>query len=578
MNRVVVVAGMVALLGVILAACSSSSPSTTAAVLLVGTYHGKTGQFTSIQAAVNAAHQGDWILVAPGDYHETADLQKTPTATEMNEGGVGGVLITTPDLHLRGMDRNTVVVDGTKPGAPQCSANPSDQELGITDSNGKAYGRNGIVVFKADNVSVDNLTTCNFLGGAGQSGNEIWWNGGASTGDIGLAGYSGHYLTATSTYFGGESTAATYGIFSSNSSGPGVWNQLYASNMNDSGAYIGACHQECDATIDNAWFEYSALGYSGTNSGGKIVIEHSQFDHNQDGLDTNSAISGDPPAPQNGACPNGGTSSTTGTHSCWVFIHNDVHDNNNGDVPASGSAAAGPIGTGMTVSGGRNDTIKDNSFHDNGAWGVLFVPYPDSGTPVMGQTCKGSGGFEESAFGCVFDPQGDALIDNTFTHNGYFGNPTNSDFGQITLGTGEPRNCFSGNAAPNGSAPANLEQVQPTCDGTLTTAANSGGALLGQVLCDTGFGSCPAGANYPKIQTAVTMRPLPTSLPTMSNPCAGVPANPWCPSGSSGGSALGRLGNGGAPPLVVGGLAAAPAARRRLRRASWHGTSRSAEA
>ena len=30
-------------------------------------------QFSSIQAAVDAARPGDWILIAPGDYHERGD-------------------------------------------------------------------------------------------------------------------------------------------------------------------------------------------------------------------------------------------------------------------------------------------------------------------------------------------------------------------------------------------------------------------------------------------------------------------------------------------------------------------------
>ncbi len=72
-----------------------------------------------------------------------------------------------------------------------------------------------------------------------------------------------------------EATAAEYGIFSSNSRGPAGWNQLYASNFNDSGMYVGACHRQCDVTIDHAWMEYNALGYSGTNSGGAVVIEYS---------------------------------------------------------------------------------------------------------------------------------------------------------------------------------------------------------------------------------------------------------------------------------------------------------------
>src|SRR2546421_9553338 len=43
-------------------------------VLRVGTYHGITGQYSTIQSAVNAAHPGDWILIGPGDYHERGSM------------------------------------------------------------------------------------------------------------------------------------------------------------------------------------------------------------------------------------------------------------------------------------------------------------------------------------------------------------------------------------------------------------------------------------------------------------------------------------------------------------------------
>jgi hypothetical protein len=303
---------------------------------------------------------------------------------------------------------------------------------------------------------------------------------------------------------------------------------VYASNFNDSGMYVGACRRVCGMSIQHAWMEYSALGYSGTNSGGSIIIEHSEFDNNKDGFDTNTQIAGDAPAPQDGRCPGNRISPITHTRSCWVFRHNSVHDNNNPNVPAAGSAAAGPTGTGMTISGGRWNTVEDNTFSNNGAWGVLFVPYPDSGNPDFGQTCSGTGGVETPGFGCVYDPQGNALLHNKFTNNGFFGNPSNSDFGQITLDAGQPSNCFVGNHAPNGSAPPNLEQTQPKC-GVTTTAANTGGDLLAQVLCDTGFGGCPAGAKYPQ-QTGVVMHPLP-KLASMPNPCQGVPSNAWCKHG-----------------------------------------------
>lgn len=507
---------------------SAAAPRDTARVLLVGTFHGHAGQYQTIQSAVDAAKPGDWILVAPGDYHENADTTG-PESEYVASGGFGGVYIDKSSIHLRGMSRTSVIVDGTKAGAPACSASPDDQTYGRVGTDGKAEGRNGILIWKANGVSVDNLTVCNFLAGSRPAGNEIWWNGGADSAKIGLHGYSGSYLTATSTFLGTDQTGAQYGIFSSNSAGPASWVTTYASNFNDSGMYVGACLQVCNIKIDHAWMEYNALGYSGTNSGGAIVIEHSQFDNNEDGLDTNTQLAGDPPPPQNGACPKGAISPITHTHSCWVFEHNNVHDNNNPNVPAAGSAAAGPVGTGMTLSGGRNDTVMNNTFANNGAWGILFVPYPDSGTPDPGTTCSGSGGVQTTGLGCVYDPENDALLHNTFRHNGFFGNPSNSDYGQITTNAHQPQNCYAGNIAPDGSAPANLEKIQPTC-GKLTTAANTGGPLLGQVLCDTGFGSCPAGAKYPKT-TSVVMHPLPKTLASMPNPCAGVPANAWCVGG-----------------------------------------------
>ncbi len=532
-----VVAGA-ALLSVSTMTATSGASGTTehlsSGVLLVGTYKGHTGQYSSIQAAVDAAKPGQWILVAPGDYHENDDMVHPPSSATLRHGGFGGVLITTSNVHLRGMNRNTTIVDGTAPnGNGACSTKPQDQRYGPV-VNGSAIGQNGIVVYEANGVSVDNLTTCNFLSGSGDSGNGVWWNGGAGTATINLHGYEGSYLSATDTFFNGEQTAGTYGIFSSDAAGPATWTNIYASNQNDSGMYVGACQQLCGITISGAWMENNALGYSGTNSGGAIVIEHSRFDNNEDGLDTNTQINGDPPAPQNGACPKNGISPITHTHSCWVVMDNIFDHNNNINTPRAGSAAAGPTGTGMTISGGTNDTVMNNTFEDNGAWGLLFVPYPDQDSPGSGQTCAGTGGHSFPGLGCVYDAKNDAMINNTFSHNGYFGNPTNSDFGELTLNGDRIANCFKGNTTPDGTFPSNLQATEGTC-GVKATGGNAltvALPLYEQALCDTGFGSCPAGSTYPK-PTGVVLAPLPTSqLQTMPNPCKGVPANAWCKNGS----------------------------------------------
>jgi hypothetical protein len=514
MRRTVIACLSIAV-GLVLAPAASAKK-----VLRVGSYKGVAGQFSSIQAAVNAAKPGDWILVGPGDY-KTATGFKVKGTPDL----AGGVVITKPGIYLRGMNRNTVVVDGTKPGSPKCSSKASDQNAG-PKGLGSNLGLNGILVYNAANVWVQNLTACNFLTGAGESGNEIWWD--AKEGTI-AHGMHGSYLTTTSTYFDPKhpQAAAAYGIFSSRWSG-GTWDQTYASNFNDSGYYIGACQQVCNQTINHAWAEFNALGYSGSNSGGKLLVENSQFDNNEDGFDTNSQ-NGDNPPPQNGACPGNGTSPITHTHSCWVFMNNYVHDNNDPNVPALGSAAQGPVGTGMSLSGARNDTVMNNRFVNNNAWGVIVVPYTDSGQPCTGGTLNspllGQGS-------CLYDEWGDSLKDNKFTHDGSYGNPTNGDFDQLNLEP-HPSDCFGGNTDTSGALSADasaLQSSQPTCT-TTNVPPNINVPFLNEVLCDsgvklTGFG-CQPGDHYPT-RTKVVMHPLPKNLKTMPNPCAGVPANPWC--------------------------------------------------
>jgi hypothetical protein len=523
MRRVVVLA--------VLACALLVAPAAGAKVLLVGTYHGVRGHYKSIQAAVDAAHSGDWILVAPGDYKTTSSRHPRGRADE-----AAGVLVTKPNIWIIGMNRNSVVVDGTKSG-PACSKRASDQNFG-PKVKGKAQGLNGIMVWKANTVYVENLTVCNFLGGSGDAGNEIWWNGANGGGKISGHGMWGSYLTATSTFYKDEHTAAAYGIFSSDWTG-GEWIHTYASNFNDSGYYIGACQDVCDQTINDGWSQYNAVGYSGTNSGGPLLVENSQFDHNEEGFDTNSQNNDDWPSPQDGSCPAGVAPPVAAAPSCWVFYKNYVHDNNNPDVPSAGAAAAGPVGTGMTISGGRNDTIMDNRFVNNGAWGAAFVPYPDLETPPKNAIpCVGGiQNFSVTLFGlpvmiaCYYEDSGNAMIGNSFTHDGFYGNRTNGDIAELTL-NGGPSNCFASNVDTRGaltSSPSGLEQSKPTCGGAV--AANGNQAFLAESLCDSqilgkGFG-CQTTDKYPR-RTKVVMHPLPKHLQTMPDVCAHVPANPWC--------------------------------------------------
>ena len=260
------------------------------------------------------------------------------------------------------------------------------------------------------------------------------------------------------------------------------------------------------------------------------MIENSQFDHNEDGFDTNSQ-NADQPSPQNGACPPGVTPPVPGAHTCWVFVHNWVHDNNNPNVPTAGSAAAGPVGTGMSISGGHNDTVMDNRFENNNAWGIIVVPYPDSGPPCTGGT--------QTQAACVFDESGIAVTGNSFGHNGRYGNPSNGDIAAVNTEPG-PTDCYSANTEEGGgpptTSPSNLQQTYPSCNGA-TVAPNSNPLFLAEAACDSqsislgglaGGSLCLPGANYPRHGAGQPMPALPAGLPSMPHVCSGVSPDPWC--------------------------------------------------
>ena len=129
-----------------------------------------THYFTTIQAAVNASTAGDWVLIEPGVYYEAVKV------TSAQSG-----------IWIRGMNRNTVIIDGqNKPG-------------------------NGIEIYKANNVWVENLTVRNFDTGSVPSKSAATRSGGtaapARAKSARTAG-TGRYLTAYDTGLNGG-----YGIF-----------------------------------------------------------------------------------------------------------------------------------------------------------------------------------------------------------------------------------------------------------------------------------------------------------------------------------------------------------------------------
>ena len=497
----------------------------------------KVAHFDSLQSAVNAARPGDWVLIWPGVYHEDDQAHNA------------GVWITTPGLHIRGMNRNTVIIDGSHGSASHpCPASQALQDF---------TPRDGIVVWNASGVTIENLTVCDYLAGPGAvHGSQIWWTGNTgdenstgsgqsgsyggyagssdwsdNSGELGLGAFGGSYLTTTSMYHPSDvknQHLAEFGIFVGGASGPGQITNSYASNMANAAFYIGACQRSCNTTLADDEGTGSAAGYLGTNSGGILRISSSSFTDNRTGLVFLSLNTDDLPPPQDGRCPN----SSAG--SCTVITGNDIDNNNNASAPAFGITPA--IGIGIEVQGGSYDTITGNRITNQGSWGVLVADNVDELSTESQSHCQGGVPDVAGNGTCLFPARGNRVDDNVFAQDGTFGNQTNGDLGMLGLSPtpAAPRNCFYGNTASGGpltSSPARIETAAADgapCGALPGTGENT--ALLQQLGCADGTHCATRSARYPVPVTIGTV-PLP-ALPTMPDPCAGIPRNAFCQAGT----------------------------------------------
>jgi hypothetical protein len=457
--------------------------------------------FTTIQSAVDAAtHSRDFVLIEPGTYEEEVKVHPA------NRG-----------IFIRGMNRNTVLLDGK-------NIHP-------------AGGANGIEVLHTNEVWIENLTVANFeresLDGGG--GNEIFWNG--RNGDeerVAAHGWFGNYLTAYATGLNGG-----YGIFTKDEK-KGEWDNIYASGFNDSGMYLGGC-PECEAVIDHATMEYNALGYSGSNSGGQVIIENSTFEHNTTGIAPNTENPGDGPPPQDGACkeaepgvkrkaPMHGTTphhgpwkgklptfKTTNINHCTIFENNKINNNNNLNVPANHSTAAAPWGVGVELPGVYGDLVLNNEIKGNPVDGVLAFEYPNPFEP--------NENLEFPAGTILAQNSGNRVEGNVFENNGYLANKPKQFLGDVAFEGGlfgtrkSINNCVSGNTMPDGSYPASIEGTWG-CQNATTPNPAAGFNFLEYLL-----ELQEESVNRPGNETV----PPPPAQETMPDPCEGVPANPLCP-------------------------------------------------
>jgi hypothetical protein len=324
------------------------------------------GDYLTIQAAVDAAHPGQIILIAPGTYHEA-------------------IRVKTPGITLRGEDRNRVILDGN------------------------FHLPNGVEI-EANNVVVENMTAEHYVG------NGFYWD--SDDEDHTLSGYRGSYLTA---YDNGY-----YGLYAFNAQN-GQFDHSYAAGQADSGFYIGQCFP-CNAVIDDVVSEWNALGFSGSNAGGNLVIRDSLWRENISGIGIGSQDSEQrPPERQS------------------IIFHNQVVNNNNTEAPSKRFQYE-TLGTGIVIGGGRGNVVLDNRI-DQEQYGIIVIANPDQHLWV---------------------PEENRILSNIIT---------SSSMADLVLAApAGPNNCFAGNTFTH-SLPALIEQKYP-CNSALARLQGGDPSIL----------------------------------------------------------------------------------------------------
>jgi nitrous oxidase accessory protein NosD len=370
--------------------------------------------------------------------------------------------VTTENLTVRGLDRNAVVLDG-------------GFEL-----------ENGIRVL-ADGVAVENMTARNY------TTNGFFWTG--------VTGYRGSYLTA---HRNGD-----YGVYAFDSV-KGQLEHIYASGSPDAGVYIGQCYP-CDAVVDDVISEHNGLGYSGTNSGGNLLIVNSTWRYNRAGI-----------------VPNSGSYELCYPGRDNTIVGNIVHDNMQADTPAIDVALLG-MGNGILIAGSNRNVIERNLVFDHERTGIALVPFPEEeandGVPERAAWDTPCAEVRDDP-PAVTDPGALALVlwdamENQVRDNVVSG----SGIGDIAFGSLQPDlaslgNCFGGNTFET-SAPAALEGLAP-CEGEPTATDWIAGALdLGALIAaerppsvDYETAPTPDPPDQPNMPDAATAPPQPaTNVP-----------------------------------------------------------------
>lgn len=245
----------------------------------------------SIQGAVDMAQPGDLILIDPGVYTEE-------------------VVVLTPDVVIRGRDRNTVFIDGI-------------------------HGLNNGLSVRADGVAVENVTVRNYLGDGISVGTEQ---------PIPINRFRALHVTTSNT---GDNGIALRNVTNAEI------RQGWHSGHGGSGVLVSGC-TNCSTLITATLTEYSATGFRVVGAQEGVSVFSSTSRNNRVGI----LVEDGPAQPTTGA----------------VVAGNVVLNNGFTSTPSNDPATDRGFGVGIQVGGTVSANIVANQISGNTRAGVLLGP------------------------------------------------------------------------------------------------------------------------------------------------------------------------------------------------------------
>ena len=316
--RVLAAIALVAASAISASGCAAT-PSATQLVVAVP------ADAATLEEALEAVSPGGMILLSPGVYTEQLVIDKV-------------------DVTIRGLDRNTTIVDG---------------ELK------RPFGIVGI----ADGVRIENLTVRNttFYGVLVTGLHDE--NGPSAHNSEGYTRLDPEKFPPLQRFSISHVTASNnglYGIYAFNAQ-HGVITDSYASGSADSGFYVGQC-PDCDILVTGNVAENNAVGFENANASNSLSVVGNRFSNNRVGVTLISNY-------QEAFTPESST----------LVAGNVISANTSADSPAQES---GGFGIGLGISGGRDNLILNNLIEGNPRAGILLENTED--LPATGNTFDGN--------------------------------------------------------------------------------------------------------------------------------------------------------------------------------------------